>query len=163
MNVTLKKDDFLANPKNKQRFINILSRFLQEDNCPTYHAEGDADVLIVKTAVESARERNTVFVGDDTDLLVLLCFYTSSDSFDLYFKPEPKANSGRRVWNAKKVKEQLGDGVCHDLLFLHAILGCDTTSRVYAIGKAAALIKEICQLVTLQRANKGFQLLFHSR
>ena len=44
------------------------SRFLQEDNCPTYHAEGDADVLIVKAAVESARERNTVLVGDDTDL-----------------------------------------------------------------------------------------------
>ena len=77
MKVTPKKDNFLANPKNKQRFINMLSRFLQEDNCPTYHAEGDADVLIVKTAVE----RNTVLVGDDTDLLVLLCFYTRSDSF----------------------------------------------------------------------------------
>ena len=77
MKVTPKKDNFLANPKNKQRIINMLSRFLQEDNCPTYHAEGDADVLIVKTAVE----RNTVLVGDDTDLLVLLCFYTRSDSF----------------------------------------------------------------------------------
>ena len=74
MIVTLKKDNFLANSKNKQRFFNMLSRFLQENNCPTYHAEGDADVLIVKTAVESARERNTVLAGDDTDLLVLLCF-----------------------------------------------------------------------------------------
>ena len=129
MKVTLKKDNFLANPKNKQRFINMLSRFLQDDNCSSYHAEGDADVLFVKTAVESARESNTVLVGDDTDLLVLLCFCTRSDSFDLYFKPEPKANSRRRVWNVKKVKEQLGDDVCHDLLFLHAILGCDTTSE----------------------------------
>ena len=66
----------------------MLSRFLQEDNCPTYYAEGDADLLIIKTAVESARERNTVLVGDDTDLLVLLCFYTRSDSFDLYFTIE---------------------------------------------------------------------------
>ena len=40
--VTLKKDNFLANSKNKQWFINLLSRFLQENNCPTYHA-----VLIV--------------------------------------------------------------------------------------------------------------------
>ncbi|CAH3024292.1 unnamed protein product [Porites evermanni] len=64
-----------------------------------------------------------------------------TNSFDLYFKPEPKANSRRRVWNMKKVKEQLGDDVCHDLLFLHAILGCDTTSRVHGIGKAAALKK----------------------
>ena len=41
----------------------------------------------------------------------------------------------------KKVKEQLGNDVCHDLLFLHAILGCDTTSCVHGIGKAAALKK----------------------
>ena len=156
MKVTLTKDNFLANPKNKQRFINMPSRFLQDDNCPTYHAKGDADVMIIKTALESARERHTVLVGNDTDLLVLLCFYTRSDSFDLYFKPEPKANSRRRVWNMKKVKEQLGDDVCHDLLFLHAILGCDTTSSVHGICKAAAFFKEICQLVTLRRASKGF-------
>lgn len=55
--------------------------------------------------------------------------------------PEPKANSRRRVWNMKKVKEQLGNDVCHSLLFLHAILGCDTTSCVYGIGKTAALKK----------------------
>ena len=41
----------------------------------------------------------------------------------------------------KKGKEQLGDDVCHELLFIHAILGCDTTSRVHGIGKAAALKK----------------------
>ena len=41
----------------------------------------------------------------------------------------------------KKVKEQLGDDVCHDLLFLYAILGCDTTSRVHGIAKVAALKK----------------------
>ena len=47
-----------------------------------------------------------------------------------------------------------------DLLFLHPILGCDTTSRVHGIGKAGSF-KEICQLVTLQRASKSFQLPFH--
>ena len=35
----------------------MLSRFLQNRNCQIYQAEGDADVLIVTTAVESARER----------------------------------------------------------------------------------------------------------
>jgi len=29
--------------------------------------------------------------------------------------------------------------VCKNLLFLHAILGCDTTSRLHGIGKALAL------------------------
>jgi len=31
--------------------------------------------------------------------------------------------------------------VCKNILFLHAILGCDTTSRLHGIGKAAALKK----------------------
>ena len=69
--VTLKKDNFLANSKNKEWFINLLSRFLQENNCPTYHA-----VLDRRTAETSAGEKNTVVVGDGTYLLVLLCFYT---------------------------------------------------------------------------------------
>ena len=41
----------------------------------------------------------------------------------------------------KKVKDQLGEEVCRDLLFLHAITGCDTTSRLYGVGKATALKK----------------------
>ena len=55
--------------KTRQRFINLISQFLPETNCPpTYHAEDDADGLIVKTAVESVRERNYV-AGDGTNLL----------------------------------------------------------------------------------------------
>ena len=112
----------------------MLSQFLKNRKCTTYHAKGDANVLFVKTAVESSQERNTVLVGDNTDLLVLLCFYTRPDGYDLYFILEPKANSRRRVWNMKKVKEQLGDDVSHNMLFLHAISFFET-------GKAAALKK----------------------
>jgi len=38
----------------------------------------------------------------------------------------------------KKVKAQLGKEVCRNLLFLHAINGCDTTSRLYGVGKETA-------------------------
>lgn len=122
------------------------------------HSEGDADMLIVKTAIKSAKETNTVL---NTDLLVLLCFYTHLDGFDLNFMSEPKANSRRWVWNMK-VKEQLGHDVCHNLLFLHAILGCDTTSRVYGNWQSGGL-KEVCQLDALQRTSEGLQLAFHSQ
>ena len=93
MSVTLKKDNLLSNPKNKQRFLSMLSKALQNVGCVTHHANGDADLLIVKTAVESARTSTTVLVGDDTDLLVLLCYHASEDGYDLYFRPEPKANA----------------------------------------------------------------------
>ena len=44
----------------------MLRQFLQNINhvnCQIYQAKGDADVLIVATAVEAARERITVLVG----------------------------------------------------------------------------------------------------
>ena len=73
MKLTMKKDHFLSNSSNKQSFINMLSRYLQKVGCQTRHSQAHADLLIVQTAVESARRANTVFVGDDTDLLILLC------------------------------------------------------------------------------------------
>ena len=60
MKVTLKKEEFLSNPRIKQRLINLLSQVLQKNSCITHHADGDADLLIVKTNVESARKRTTV-------------------------------------------------------------------------------------------------------
>ena len=52
----------------------MLRRFLRNinhENCQIYQAKGDADVLIVTSAVETARQRITVLVGDHTDLLVI--------------------------------------------------------------------------------------------
>ena len=44
--------------------------------CQVRHARGDADMLIVQTAIQSASRSSTVLVDDDTDLLILLCFHT---------------------------------------------------------------------------------------
>ena len=108
-----------------------------------YHAPEDADVLIVKKAVESAASvMHTVLVGEDTDLLILLCYHANLQSCDILFKPEPKKSTKRpRVWSIKSVKKQLGPEVCNNILFLHAILGCDTTSQLYGIGKGNSLKK----------------------
>ena len=71
-----------------------------------------------------------------------MCYYASEDGCDLYIRPEPKAKvRGARVWHMKKVKYQLGKEVCRNLLFLHAMTGCDTTLRLYGVGKATALKK----------------------
>ena len=72
MKLTMKKEKFLANSENKQRFINMLSGYL-ETKCKVYHAPADADVLIVQKTLESAAIMDTALIGDDTDLLILLC------------------------------------------------------------------------------------------
>ena len=71
----LKKNEFLGNKINKQWFLHLLSSFLENAGCTIIHAKGDADILNVKTAVDSAKAVNTVLIGDDTDLLILLCYY----------------------------------------------------------------------------------------
>ncbi len=68
----MKKAQFLANKTNKQSFIKMLGDQLQISKCKVHHAPGDADLLIVQKAVESATPVNTVLVGEDTDLLILL-------------------------------------------------------------------------------------------
>lgn len=132
----------LANRQNKQQFIFMLSEALQKKNCETHHASGDADLLIVLKAIQSATTTNTVLVGDDTDLIVLLCYHASMESHDLFFRPEPKRNTKNpRIWNIKATKQMLGPDICNHILFIHALLGCDTTSRLYGIGKGASLMR----------------------
>ncbi|KAL5013752.1 hypothetical protein ScPMuIL_008022 [Solemya velum] len=70
-----KKEHFLANCANNQEFINMLSASLESMDCTVIHADSDADACIVKTTVTSASRFPTLLIGEDTDLLVLLCFY----------------------------------------------------------------------------------------
>ncbi len=143
--ITLKKKDFLSNKVNKQNFLSLLSFHLEEAGCLTAHARSDADVLIMQTAIQSAKTVDTVVVGEDTDLLILLCITQTSDGNELYFRPELKQNAKSiRVWNIETSKEKLGSRIHSQLLFIHAIAGCDTTSRLYGIGKPASLSKIQC-------------------
>lgn len=53
--------------------IKLFSTHLQGAGCQIYQAEADADRLIVTTACNNGdSEQESVFVGEDTDLLVLL-------------------------------------------------------------------------------------------
>ena len=90
MLLIMKKATFLANSINKQRFIDMLSGYLEKKTCKVYHFSGDADLLIVQKAVDSSTT-DTVLVG--TDLLVLLCYHANLDSYNILFRPEPKKNT----------------------------------------------------------------------
>ena len=52
------------------------TRWMRNTSCQL----GDADVLIVETTVHPAVSCETTLVGDDTNLLVLLCFHGKDDS-----------------------------------------------------------------------------------
>ena len=93
-------------------------------------------------------------VGDDTDLLVLLCYHASLESHDLFVCPEPKKNTKQPgIWNIKTVKQRLGPDICQHILFMHAVLGCDTTSRLHRIWMGPFLKKYQTNNVFREQAN----------
>ena len=93
-----------------------LSDKLERAGCITDHAEHDADVLIVQTAIASARTKDTVLVGDDTDLLILLLHHADLNAQEMFLAPEPKkATKTRRIWCTQQTKELLGPKVCDNL------------------------------------------------
>ena len=48
-------------------------------------------------------------------------------------------NPALRLMDIAHVCSQLGEQVCRNILFIHAIIGCDTTSRLFGFGKTASL------------------------
>ena len=73
--------------------------------CIVDHAKYDADVLIVLTAVASTRHKETVLIGDDTDLLVLLLHHAEIDARDVFLKAEPnKFSQQNTIWCIRQSK-----------------------------------------------------------
>ena len=150
----MSKDVFLSNIANKQNFIDILSHYLQLAGCVTEHAEKDADLLIAHRAVQSAATKNTVFVADDADLVILLCYYADPDGFDLLMLFSTRGTTKKnRIWDIKVTQSELGADICNNTLFIHAILGCDTTSRLYGLGKGV-LLKILCNFQLQTKINQ---------
>lgn len=139
MKLTTSKEEFLSCTKNKSKFLTRLGDHLSSKGFQIHHATGDADLLIVKTAIASSKKNKTLLIGSDTDLLCLLLHYSEEIDHHLYLKNEPKNGVRGKIWDIKQLSSALGKEVCKCILFAHAILGCDTTSKPYGIGKMKAL------------------------
>ena len=140
MVLKLKKDVFLSDTANKQRLIKLLGEKLQLSGCNIIHAPGDADLMIANMAVQSTKSITTVLVGDETDLLVLLCHHPDISARDLFFIPQPKQRS-KTFGTSRKSRLHWDQRLAEIFFFVHAIVGCDTTSGIHGIGKGLALKK----------------------
>jgi hypothetical protein len=85
-----RKETFLSNTKNKQNFINLLGRTLSSNGIRVNQAEADADLDIVKTAISFAESQEVVVMGEDTDILILLCHHASLASGNIHYTTEQK-------------------------------------------------------------------------
>jgi len=132
--ITIPQELFLANSGNKKRFIEFLCTKFSESGMETSVAEGDADVLIVRTAVQSTmnEDSTTVLVGEDIDLLVIAITLCDPQRALLYMKPG-KGSKGTVIYNVSNLAsdEILKAGI----MFTHAFTGCDSTSAIFGKGK----------------------------
>lgn len=91
MKINVTKEEFLSNQRNKQKFLIELGKLLDEKGIVVKHADGDADLKIITTALECAITKNVVVVGEDTDLLILLIHYCKESNYNMYMKSESKS------------------------------------------------------------------------
>jgi hypothetical protein len=97
---------------------------LAEKGCSTIiHASDDADVLIVKTTVESAVNNPLVLLGKDTDLLIFFLFRFDLNSNDIYFNSMRTSSKTMKIWNIRKTASTLGmdmpyNAICSDYCWL---------------------------------------------
>ena len=134
------QDAFFANKSNKQSFINMMSDAMEAKVMTVLHATGDADQLIAKTAIDLALDYTTQVVGEDTDIFQLLVSQLRPASKGLYMVTD-KTNAKYSCLDIKAIRNKLGDECAKYLPVLHAISGCDTTSKLYGIGKPTMMNK----------------------
>lgn len=133
MNVPTSQEKFISNRCNKKNLIEMLIKELNNANITTKQAIGDADVLIIETAIEKSEKNTAVVVGEDIDLLVILIGPTQSNHREIFFKKIGKGNVETRLYSSNSFNKY---SHCKEhILFLHAFTGCDTTSAFYKKGK----------------------------
>ena len=94
--------------------------------------EGDADVVIVRKAIELGEHDDVVIIADYTGIRVLVVYHAhSSHQFYMETKEHTIAIDA--------AQQALGVDVCRSLLFVHAMTGCETTSAMFGVGKTKAV------------------------
>lgn len=138
-----KRDVVMKCKRNKRALASILTSFnwgpnitLDSQDEGLFHHE-EADVTMVSYVLEAAKKGHRVVrvLSDDTDVFVLLVYWT--------FKAELNCKVQLQRWDGTLLDINATCAVlgekCLQLLGVHAITGCDTTSFLYGKGKLGAV------------------------
>lgn len=136
-----KKETFLFNTSNKQRFTDMLSEKLIEKGYTVLKASSNLNVMISKTAMEFAAEGETIVISDDPELLYVLCSHYEPDFQNVFFKYDVKSVKKQLMWNIGQIESLISKEKMLHFPFINAITGCKTTSHLFGIGKGSALKK----------------------
>ncbi|GBM65947.1 hypothetical protein AVEN_152163-1 [Araneus ventricosus] len=150
----ISQEQFLANERNKVRFIDLLKKLLQKANVTIKQVVEDEDVLIVETAVSVKSPCDNIFVvGENIDFLVLLTGLAPMKE-NLYFRKCGKGRTPDVLNSTTSFKFKFS----RMILFIHAFSGCDTTSALFGHRKT-----KFCSLLEKNRhLEEKIQVFFNS-
>ena len=124
---------FLKNSKNKPKLFNYLN-YLANDGHDIRNSKGDADTLIVSTAIQYTKKQDNevVVVANDTDILVLVVVANDTDilvlpiyhwqkSMKLFIHSEVTKKNAceKQIWKIEEVVLALGNEIA-----IHFIYPC---------------------------------------
>ena len=158
LNVTTKRNEFLRNTNNKEQFIRLVCSKLNENGIETSVSDGDADTLIVETAINYAKTKTVIVACDDTDVLAILVHHWSDEMYNILFtterteqakKTKKKDQEASQIVKIKKKPERMWWSIrtlvekeklaSVPILLAHAFLGCDSVSGIFKMSKTKLL------------------------
>lgn len=129
---------FLLDDENKAQFIQLLSLVLDKAGIKFVVSKEDADLDIILNALSAKRDdNNIVIVGQDIDLLVILTQLAITVKENIYFLKPKIGKTSEKFYTQNSFKHP---ELNKFILFLHAFLGCDTTSAISGMGKKIYMI-----------------------
>jgi hypothetical protein len=122
--------------------VKVVNKFGVSSVDELCSTQEEADTRLVLHAIALSRDHQRIIIRcDDTDVLVLLLYYSSMGSLanEVYMHA---GHSGKFVTKERfipvhQISTKLGS-VCKSLPAAHALSGCDTTSSLYKLGKKTA-------------------------
>ena len=124
---------FFSNENNKTNFISLLTTHLRSIGHHVEVSRGDADTLIVSSALEFARNGQAVTgVAKDTDVLIMLVYHWRNGMDDIFIRKESRPGE---MISVKEAISSIPVVIQRHILLIHAWSGCDTTSATFGHGK----------------------------
>ena len=130
----VQKRDILNNRENKDSFINLLMRKLQEAGNICLQVSQDADHMIAFSALSTSAtlDHPVILVVNDTDLLAILVDQANLTTHQqLYLQDESNPLSLYRI---VEIQQPMAAASKAHILVAHAFTGYDTASAIYKIG-----------------------------
>ena len=134
MHVPRDQQAFFSNEKNKTNFICLLTMHLRSTGHQVEVSCGDADTLIVSSALEFAWNGQTV-VAEDTDVLIMLVYHWINCMEDIFIRKESRLSTPGEMISMKDATSSIPVVIQRHILLIHAWSGCDTTSATFGHGK----------------------------